>query len=196
MEFIIAGIIICLILIIAVVYALKRKKKPAPDKTVELKADDVQELVNYVKIQKEQQQQEQRQKELKKAELKEKTEKFKQSREQIKDRLKSKIDAREWKPLRSILDSADKGGVGIYILYNQTKDKYYVGQAKQLYKRIRDHFKIEGIAMDFLSGDNITVKTLTANELDSDYRLDHIEKTGIEIFNSDKDGYNKNTGIM
>ena len=98
-------------------------------------------------------------------------------------------------PLQSILDSADKGGVGIYVIHNHTKNKYYVGQAKKLFDRIKKHFSVEQMPIDFLNGDHIYVKFLTANELDADYRLDHVEKTGIEIFESDKTGYNKNAGV-
>ena len=50
------------------------------------------------------------------------------------------------------------------------------------------------MVLDRLAGDRFQVKFLTTNELDGDYRLDHIEKTGIEIYNSDRTGYNKTTG--
>ena len=86
--------------------------------------------------------------------------------------------------------------MGIYVLYNETKNKYYVGQAKQLYSRIKKHFDIEPIAMDYYHGDTIKVKILNASELSADYRIDHIEKTGIEIFDASTVGYNKTTGNL
>ena len=175
---------------------LKKRKQIITQTTVEVAPENLQVLADYVQAQKEKIEQEQQLKDLKKQEMRQKLETFRQTKDLLKDKLKSQLDAREWRPLFDILRSTDKGGVGIYVLYNATKDKYYVGQAKQLYKRVRDHFLVEDIAKDFLRGDIINVKFLTANELDSDYRIDHIEKTSIEIFASDKNGYNKTTGNL
>ena len=195
MEFIIIGIIAVALVLSVIIYIIYSKTKRAnKPKDAEVKPENIEPLLEYVKLQKEQGEAEQRLKDLKKAEMKQKLEVFKQTKEQLKDKIKAQIDGKEWKPIESVLKSADKGGVGIYIMYNETKNKYYVGQAKQLFKRVRDHFIVEEIAKDFMKGDKIQVKFLTANELDSDYRLDHIEKTGIEIFESDRNGYNKTTG--
>jgi hypothetical protein len=153
-------------------------------------------LLQYVENQKQEAEERQRISNLKKAEQKEKLEKFKQTRDSLKDDLKSKFDTKDWTPLSKILKSADKGNIGIYVLYNETKNKYYVGQAKALVSRIKKHFEVEDIARDFLSGDIISVKVLTAAELSDDYRLDHIEKVGIEIFDAEKSGYNKTTGNL
>ena len=183
------GGIICGLLLVAVVlvvFYIKRRNKRA-----EIKPDDVATMVEYIKTQKEQSDAVARAKTEKKELLKQQLETFKQTKENLKDKLKAQIDAKEWKPLESILKSADKGGVGIYVLHNATKNRYYVGQAKQIIKRIKDHFAVEEIARDFMAGDKIQVKYLTANELDAEYRLDHIEKTGIEIFGAD---YNKTVG--
>jgi len=159
-------------------------KKPA-------EVDDISAVVEYVKLQKEHAEQEAKIKLLKREEQKAKLETFKQTKEQLRDKLKSQLDAKEWKPLAAILNSADKGGVGIYIIHNKTRDKYYVGQAKQIHARIKKHFDVPDLARDFLTGDQMQVKFLTANELDESYRLDHIEKTGIEIFNAE---YNRTSG--
>ena len=164
------------------------------NKRVEIPAQDIQLLAEFVKVQKQEIEQKQELKVLEKAIREQKNETFKQTKEQLLENLKQKFDEKQWKPLESILKSADKGGIGIYVLYNSTKEKYYVGQAKQLYKRVRDHFKVEEIARDQISGDTISVKFLTANELGEDYRMDHIEKTGIEIFNAGVTGYNKTAG--
>ena len=196
MEYII-GIIIGLVLMGLVIFLIEKHKQVKPKEPhVQVKQENLEALAAYVRAQKEQDEEEQRLKDLKKADMKQKLEAFKQTKEQLKDKLKAQIDQKEWKPLESILKNADKGGTGIYILHNQTKNKYYVGQAKQLFKRVRDHFIVEDVAVDFMSGDKIQVKFLTANELDADYRLDHIEKTGIEIFDADKSGYNKNVGNL
>lgn len=196
--FLVVALIVCVVVIIVI---LGTKKRPdAPQKMdqgiAEVKPQNLEALAEYVRAQKEAAEAEQRLRDLKKAEMKQKLETFKQTREELKDKLRGQIDAKEWRPLEGVLRTADKGGMGLYILYNQTKDKYYVGQAKQLYKRVRDHFLVEQIARDHLEGDVISVKFLLANELDGEYRLDHIEKTGIEIFKSDKDGYNKTVGNL
>ena len=193
---ILIGIILglAIIALVAGIFLRRRKNQDQAPPPAELGHEDIETLASYVRAQKEQAEEEQRIKDLKRAEQKQKLETFKQTKDLLKDKLRSQIDQKEWKPLEQILKNADKGGVGIYIIFNETKNKYYVGQAKQLYKRVRDHFSVEDIARDFMSGDRLAVKFLTANELDSDYRLDHIEKTGIEIFNSDKSGYNKTTG--
>jgi hypothetical protein len=174
------------------------KKNAPPKPSVEITPDPkkIDALLEYVENQKRAAEAKEQIKNLKKAEQKEKLEKFKQTRDSLKDDLMAKLDKKEWTPLSKILNSADKGGVGIYVLYNETKNKYYVGQAKALTARIKKHFEIEQIARDFLSGDKISVKVLTAAELDSDFRLDHIEKLGIEIYNAETNGYNKTGGNL
>jgi len=203
MEFIIIGAVLgtllfCVIVFCLYLYAKKKKDalKNLEDKVVEVRPENLQVLADYVQAQKDKMEQEQQLKDLKKQEMRHKLDIFKQTKDVLKYKLREQLDMKEWRPLFEIMRSADKGGVGIYVLHNTTKNKYYVGQAKQLYKRVRDHFLVEDIAKDFLKGDIINVKFLTANELDSDYRIDHIEKTGIEIFASDKQGYNKTIGNL
>jgi len=201
------GIVAGLALIGLIIFFLVRRSRPKPPVDTpkappqappgpEIGHDSIAALAEYVRLQKQQAEAEAELKALRKADLKQKLEVFKQTKEQLKDKLKDQIDQKAWKPLESILRSADKGGTGIYIVHNATKNKYYVGQAKQLYKRVRDHFIVEDMARDYMAGDAMQVKFLTANELDADYRLDHIEKTGIEIFDADKSGYNKTIGNL
>lgn len=153
-------------------------------------------LLQFVENQKKEKEAKEQIKTLKKIEQKEKLEKFRQTRDDLKDNLRAKLNDKEWTPLSKILRSGDKGGVGIYVLFNETRNKYYVGQAKALISRIKKHFEVEEIARDFLSGDKISVKVLTAGELGEDYRIDHIEKLGIEIYDAAKDGYNKTGGNL
>ncbi|MDR1917782.1 MAG: GIY-YIG nuclease family protein [Christensenellaceae bacterium] len=178
----------------------KRGNTPTPTPQVEITPDPdkqkIDALLQYIENQKREAEERERIKNLKKSEQKEKLEKFKQTRDSLKDNLMAKLDQKEWTPLAKILRSADKGGVGIYILHNETKNKYYVGQAKALTARIKKHFEVEQIAQDFLSGDKISVKVLTATELGDDYRIDHLEKLGIEIYDADKNGYNKTAGNL
>lgn len=178
--------------IVRIVYQRTHKSQ----KSAEVDPENITALAEYVKAQKEQAEQQQNLKELKRIEQKQKLEHFKQTQDQLKEKLRTQFDAKQWTPLQKILSSADKGGIGVYVLYNATKNKYYVGQAKQIYKRIRDHFQVEDIARDFLNGDNITATFLTANELGEDYRMDHIERVGIDLFDAEKSGYNKKQGSI
>jgi predicted GIY-YIG superfamily endonuclease len=186
-------VIFILLLLLAVLW-LKTKKRSS-NESVEIDKEQLEMIARYARQHQTEEQCKLQKRQDKKDLMRVQMETFKQTKEELKSTLKSQIDQKEWQSLDSILSSTDKGGIGIYILYNATRDKYYVGQAKQIFKRIRDHFAIEDIARDYhLEGDTIKVKFLTANELSGDYRIDHIEKTGIEIFNSDKAGYNKTGG--
>jgi len=190
-EFIIVTTLLILFVIGFVAYIIFRHRK---FNSTEIKQQDVATMAEYIRTQKEKSELIEQAKIDRKQLMTQQLDTFKKTKEHLMLRLKSQMNAREWKPLESILKNADKGGVGIYILYNETKNKYYVGQAKQILKRIRDHFVVEDIAIDHMKGDRIHVKYLTANEFDAEYRLDHIEKTTIEIFDADKTGYNKSTG--
>jgi hypothetical protein len=193
MVVIIIGAAVFLAVLTVVIFLIYKRPKPP----VEIDADrrKIDALLAYVENQKKEAEAKLHLNNLKKAEQKEKLEHFKQTRDELKDSLRAKFDARGWVPVDKILSSADKGSIGIYVLYNETKNKYYVGQAKAISARIRKHFEVEPIARDFLSGDRILVKTLAAGEL-NDYRIDHIEKIGIELFAGDTDGYNKTAGNM
>jgi len=198
---IIAAFVILIAVIIYLVLRNARKSPPRHNDPIEVDARQIALLADYAAQKKREDELKQAQaiealkiKQERKDLLKEQLETFKQTKEQLRDKLKGQLDAKEWKPLEAVLRSADKGGVGVYVLYNPAKKKYYVGQAKQIFKRVRDHFKVEDITRDYIAGDEILVKYLTANELDNDYRLDHIEKTGIELFDADKSGYNKTEG--
>jgi hypothetical protein len=186
-------IIIAAVMAVATVFLIIELKKP---KTTEVDKENIKVLAEYVKADKQQKEQQIQLKELKRADQKQKLETFKQTREQLKEKLRAQFGGKDWQPLSKILKSADKGGMGIYVLFNATKNKYYVGQAKQIYKRIREHFCVEEIARDFMFGDEIRATFLPANELDENYRIDHIERIGIEIFDAEKGGYNKKPGSI
>ena len=192
----IVGFLILLIIAILVIYQLGQKMTAPHDDTIEMSRADIDALAGYVRAQKEAEEEKTRIAAMARAEKREKLELYKQTKEQLRENLRTQIDTKAWYGLSQILNNADKGTVGIYIIHNVTKGKYYVGQAKQINKRVRDHFAVSDMAMDMLRGDQMQVKYLTAGELGGDYRLDHVEKTAIEIFDADKSGYNKTTGNM
>lgn len=96
---------------------------------------------------------------------------------------------------------------GIYYFRNIINDKYYIGQAKNLYKRIRQHitrFRNKRIknsiyrALEKYGFDNFEFKILkTFENIPSDELqkiLDETEIKYIKQFNSYNDGYNQTTG--
>ena len=197
METILIVVVIVLVIALAIAVSfLHRNKKDTNTPGSEIDKDKLDTLVKYVDAQKQEAEQKQELKKLKTAEQKEKLEKFKQTKDELKEQLKSQLDAKEWTPLDKMLKKLDKGSMGIYVLYNETKGKYYVGQSKEIITRIKKHFEVEQIALDYINGDVIKVKILNATELDADYRIDHIEKTGIELFDASGSGYNKTGGNL
>ena len=86
--------------------------------------------------------------------------------------------------------------VGVYIIYNKTKDMYYVGQAKKVLARASQHFTGHGngdVYADYKYGDEFTIKTISLNT--SGYSsLDRLEKDTIETYEAFSSGYNKTRG--
>lgn len=91
-----------------------------------------------------------------------------------------------------------KNKKGIYIIWNRTKNKYYVGQSKDLYKRIfTQHFAASAkdvkniiFAKDWYDNDKFYFKYILIETKDE---LDSTEKNYIELYDSFRNGYN-NTG--
>lgn len=86
---------------------------------------------------------------------------------------------------------------GVYILHNQTKQKYYVGQSVDVLKRVNQHFtgtsdKID-IYLDYKKGDHWTIKIIPLQ--DSGFiKLNPLEKHYIRIYDAYHSGYNKTQG--
>ncbi|MCE8163513.1 MAG: GIY-YIG nuclease family protein [Candidatus Moeniiplasma glomeromycotorum] len=86
---------------------------------------------------------------------------------------------------------------GVYVIRNKTKDKHYVGQSKNLGKRLNQHFlngEVRNVifAKDWYSGDLFYYKFYFCQTKDE---LDALEKLKIEEYNSfGKNGYNSTGG--
>lgn len=86
---------------------------------------------------------------------------------------------------------------GVYIIKNKTKDKYYVGQSKDVFKRVfKDHWnkgEVKNIifAKDWYDNDEFYWKYFKRETKDE---LDDLEREYIEIHNSFKNGYNGTGG--
>lgn len=101
--------------------------------------------------------------------------------------------------LRSLVD-IDGSGVldftGIYILYNDTMDKYYIGQSITVIRRSAKHFMEKGnedIYEDYQAGEKWTVKLIALSN--SGFKsINALEKHFIEYHSSTWNGYNRTIG--
>ena len=97
---------------------------------------------------------------------------------------------------RSERSGIDKNAPGVYILYNKTKNLYYVGQGQRVFERVNMHFTGRGngdVYADHKYGDLFTIRVIflagsgckTLNEL---------ERKTITAYDSVAHGYNKTHG--
>lgn len=101
--------------------------------------------------------------------------------------------------LRSLVDIEGSGVLdftGIYILHNETVDKYYVGQSITVIRRSAKHFMEKGnedIYEDYQAGEKWTVKLIALSN--SGFKsINALEKHFIEYHSSTWNGYNRTIG--
>lgn len=85
---------------------------------------------------------------------------------------------------------------GVYILYNKTKNMYYVGQAKKIFDRVNSHFSGRGngdVYADYKYGDEFTIKMISLENSGFD-SLNALERAAISKYNAFARGYNKTRG--
>lgn len=86
--------------------------------------------------------------------------------------------------------------VGVYIIHNESKDMYYIGQAKRLFFRINQHFTGHGngdVYADFKYGDEFVIQIIPL--ADSGYQdIDLLEKDMIQKYDAYHRGYNRTRG--
>ncbi len=86
--------------------------------------------------------------------------------------------------------------MGVYILYNHTKNMYYVGQGKKVFQRVNNHFTGHGngdVYADYKYGDEFTIKMISLEN--SGFRtLNELERNTIMTYNAYAKGYNKTRG--
>lgn len=86
--------------------------------------------------------------------------------------------------------------VGVYVIYNENRNMYYVGQAKKLFFRINQHFTGHGngdVYADYKIGNNFKIMIIPLS--DSGYKdIDLLEKDMIQKYNAYECGYNKTKG--
>lgn len=85
---------------------------------------------------------------------------------------------------------------GVYILYNKSKNMYYVGQGKQVLNRVNAHFTGKGngdVYADYKYGDIFSIKMI-ALENSGFNSLNELERNTIARYNAFSNGYNKTRG--
>ena len=85
---------------------------------------------------------------------------------------------------------------GVYILFNKSKDLYYVGQGKQILNRVNGHFTGKGngdVYADYKYGDDWTIKMIALEGCGFN-SLNELERYAIETYDSYQRGYNKTRG--
>ena len=91
---------------------------------------------------------------------------------------------------------SERNSSGVYLLFNKTKNKYYVGQSKKIFYRISSHFSGRGnhdVYVDYYHGDTFTIKIIPL--VKSNYAsLNKLERHTIMTFKSYRKGYNKTHG--
>lgn len=90
----------------------------------------------------------------------------------------------------------DGDTVGVYVIFNETKQMYYVGQAKRLFFRVNQHFTGHGngdVYADYKLGDSFKIELV--NLADSGYSdIDKLEKDLIRKYHAYTSGYNRTRG--
>lgn len=85
---------------------------------------------------------------------------------------------------------------GVYILYNHTKNMYYVGQGKKVFQRVNSHFTGHGngdVYADYKYGNEFTIRMI-ALENSGFETLNKLERHTINTYNAYARGYNKTRG--
>lgn len=85
---------------------------------------------------------------------------------------------------------------GVYILYNESKNMYYVGQGKQVLNRVNAHFTGKGngdVYADYKYGDRFSIKMI-ALENSGFNSLNELERNTIARYKAFSNGYNKTRG--
>lgn len=92
--------------------------------------------------------------------------------------------------------SSSRNFPGVYILFNQDKNKYYVGQSKTVLSRVNSHFTGKGngdVYVDYRNGDSFTIKLIPLFDSGFD-DLNSLERHFISYYHAFANGYNRTRG--
>lgn len=85
---------------------------------------------------------------------------------------------------------------GVYVLHNETKDMFYVGQGKEVLNRVNSHFTGKGngdVYADYKYGDNFAISIISLEGSGYD-TLNELERDTISCYDAFRKGYNKTRG--
>ena len=85
---------------------------------------------------------------------------------------------------------------GVYVIHNQTKNMYYVGQGKKVLDRVNSHFTGKGngdVYADYKYHDRFEISIIPFRNSGFS-SLNELEKLAIKTYNSYTNGYNKTRG--
>lgn len=86
---------------------------------------------------------------------------------------------------------------GVYILHNETQDRYYVGQSVKVFNRLTQHFDGKNgnpnVFMDYLRGDHWNIQIIRLRDTTYD-NLDDLERNAITLYDAFESGYNATRG--
>lgn len=86
---------------------------------------------------------------------------------------------------------------GVYILHNETQDRYYVGQSVKVFNRLNQHFDGKNgnmdVLMDYLRGDHWNIHIIRLRDTTYD-NLDDLERNAITLYDAFESGYNATRG--
>ena len=91
---------------------------------------------------------------------------------------------------------AESDIAGVYVLWNRTRQKFYVGQAKRLFQRVGQHLTGHGngdVYADYRFGDEFMVRLIKLSDTSFE-SLDEQELYYIELYDAAATGYNRNKG--
>ncbi len=92
--------------------------------------------------------------------------------------------------------STSKDFEGIYIIFNHSKNMYYVGQSKRVIQRVNSHFTGKGngdVYADYKYGDHFTI-SMIALAKSGFSTLNELERNAIKTYSAYSNGYNKTRG--
>ena len=92
--------------------------------------------------------------------------------------------------------SATHNFPGVYLLHNETKDIYYVGQGERVLDRVNMHFTGKGngdVYADYKFGDRFSIRIIGLKGSGFD-TLNELERYAIEEYRACETGYNRQRG--
>ena len=85
---------------------------------------------------------------------------------------------------------------GVYVIYNRTREMYYVGQAVKILDRVNNHFTGHGngdVYADYKYGNKFEINLIPLKGSGCK-TLNELERKAIETYNAYDKGYNKTRG--